>query len=38
MEALRYLHYDVGVLHNDIKADNILLSNSSTSNSNYQIV
>ena len=26
------------MLHNDIKADNILLSNCSTSNSNYQIV
>lgn len=26
MEALRYLHEDAGYLHNDIKADNILLS------------
>lgn len=38
MEALRYLHYDAGVLHNDIKTDNILLSNSSTSDSKYQAV
>ena len=27
-EAVRYLHFDVQILHNDIKPDNILLSNS----------
>lgn len=26
-EAVRYLHFDVEILHNDIKPDNILLSN-----------
>lgn len=37
-EALSYLHNIAGILHNDIKPDNILLSNTSASNSGYQII
>lgn len=28
VEALRYLHDDANIIHNDLKADNIVLSNS----------
>ena len=42
-EAIRYLHDDVNIIHNDLKADNVVLSNSFTQQSlhlnlNVQIV
>ena len=39
MEVLRYLHEEVGILHNDIKGDNVLLSSAlNPEDCQYQIV
>lgn len=38
MEALRYLHDDAGVLHNDLKCNNILLAEQGNHNINVVII
>lgn len=37
-EVVSYLHMDIHILHNDIKVDNILIANSLTLSTGYQIV
>ena len=37
-EAIRYLHDDVNIIHNDLKADNVVLSNSFTQQALHSIL
>lgn len=38
MEAVCYLHCDVGIIHNDVKTDNILITSHSPSSQELQII